>query len=329
MLKKVLVALGIAVAAVIIVGAVLLGLGLWYAATPPAKFEVGSVEVVDHNGYPALRVSFTTDKYPVDFYLLTPEGEKVDYASASEPERVVYLHLTYEPYANIAEEKRYVVKAFYLKSELWSREVTVKGVKPEVEVSGLNCSVYGLFGLVVEGAVVRVRNLGDAPLYATSMSVKAYLDGEEKAVALEATVVPPGGAREFRVKLPSPSIEPKLLGRDHAFEVEVAGVKAGYAIPKLAPEVKLVDRGYGEFLGTVYLSNATISIANNWRYPLHVNWIKVYVNGREVLWRASPAIETVEAGKTATLTLDFLPLSVKKGDRVKIAIGATEVEFTA
>ena len=106
-----------------------------HIAAPPAKFTVKLVEIVNHDVYPAVKIVFETDKYPITFYLLTPEGAAVYSYTATEPEKVVYLYLTPgEPYANIVNERHCIVKAYYLGKEIWRKEIVCKGVKPKVRV---------------------------------------------------------------------------------------------------------------------------------------------------------------------------------------------------
>jgi len=53
-LKKVLMGLGIAIAAIILIGLIAIFVGLYQVSVPP-KLEVESVTLVDHDGYPAVK----------------------------------------------------------------------------------------------------------------------------------------------------------------------------------------------------------------------------------------------------------------------------------
>jgi len=331
-LKKVLMGLGIAVAAVIIVAALLLIIGLYQVSVPP-KIEVKSAAVVDHDGYPAIKVVFETEKYPVKFYLMTPEGEEIYSTSASEPEKVVYLHLTpMKPYTNIIEERKYIVKVLYLDKEIWEKEIDIKGVKPSIEIVDIKGKPE-LLQLTLKSIIIKVKNLGDVPLYVTNIpeNIKIHVDGEKAPCTVETTTILPNESKVVEIELLA-SIKFDELGKDHNIEVEVAGKRVKHVIPKLEPELKLLDRKYGESLGSLYLDNVTISIANNWVFPIHVKWIRVFINGEEysALVSAIPGeVEEIGTGETVELTLKLPWLTAKEGSKVEIALGASKLELRA
>ena len=72
-LKKALMGLGIAIAAIIALPSTIGLAGLYWVTTPP-KFEVRSVAIADHDGYPATKIAFETYRYAAKSYLMTPEG---------------------------------------------------------------------------------------------------------------------------------------------------------------------------------------------------------------------------------------------------------------
>jgi len=136
-------------------------------------FTVNSVSIVDHNGIPSVKIVFDTRKYPITFYLLSSEGEKLGQTSASIPEKVVYLSLA-KWHENIVGRRMYQVKAYYYDNEVWSTSLTVNGVKPEVEKLGV---VINSFAVSLKN--ITIRNMGDVPLYVSSSpeNVVIYIDG--------------------------------------------------------------------------------------------------------------------------------------------------------
>jgi len=262
---------------------------------------------------------------------MTHEGEEVYSATATEPEEVVYLHLTpLKPYTNVVEGGEYVIKAYYLDDEIWKGEIEVKGVKPSIEVLAVKGEA-GIMGLHLKSITVRVENAGDVPLYVTTIpeNIEVNVDGEEIACTVETTTILPGEAKEVEVDLLA-FIRSDELGEDHIVEVEVAGEKAEYVIPKLEPELELLDRKYEESLGTSYLDSVSISVTNDWVFPVHVNWIKVFVDGKECYASVIPEeVKEIDVGKTVELTLKLPLLKAKKGSNVKIVLGASSLELKA
>ena len=60
-------------------------------------FEVKSVRLVNDYGIPSFRISFNTSDYPIHFYLLTPEGERINFLDVigpmANPDNAIDLHL--------------------------------------------------------------------------------------------------------------------------------------------------------------------------------------------------------------------------------------------
>ena len=324
-MKKVLIGLGITIAVIVVIG-------LYQVSVPP-KIEVKSVTVVDHNDYPAIKVVFETEKYPVKFYLMTPEGEKIYSTSASEPEKVVYLYLTpMKPYTNIVEEGKYIVKVLYLDKEIWEKEIDIKGVKPSIEIVDVEGKPE-LLQLTLKSIIIKVKNLGDVPLYVTNIpeNIKIYVDGEKAPCTVETTTILPNESKEVEIESLA-FIKFDELGKDHSLEVEIANKRVEYKIPKLEPELELLEREYGEFLGTSYLDNVTISITNDWIFPIYVKWIRVFINGEEysALVSTIPGeIEEIGTGETVRLTLKLPPATARRGSKVEIVLGASKLELRA
>jgi len=332
MLKKILIGLGIAIVAIVIFLFIVGFIGVYWITAPP-KFEVKSIVTVDHDGYPAFKIVFETDKYPVEFCLMTPEGEKIYSISAGKPEKVVYLHLTpMKPYMNIVEEKSYVIKVLYLDKEIWKKEISVKGVKPSVEIVGIKGESY-MLKLSLESVTIKIKNMGDVPLYITNIpeNVKVYVDGEEVLCTVETATVLPNENKLVKIKLLA-DIDFDKLDKDHSIEVEIASKRAQHIIPKLSPELKLLNRKYKIALDTSYLDNVTISITNNWIFPIHTKWIRVFIDDEEYSALISiipEKVERISVDKTVELALKLPWLTAKKGSEVEIMLGASKLEFRA
>lgn len=125
-LSKALKILGIVIGVIVLFIVILLVAAFFYAVSPP-HFTVKSVEIVDYDGYPAIEISFTTNKYPVDFYLMSPNGSEIYEYTATQPETADYLYLTPgEPYHNIVGEHEYVIDAYYSGNRIWSYDLTIQ-----------------------------------------------------------------------------------------------------------------------------------------------------------------------------------------------------------
>jgi len=189
-------------------------------------FTVGSVSIVDHNGITSVKINFFAKKYPITFYLLSSEGEKLSQASvstsdnASSLERVVYLSLA-GWHVNIVGKRVYQVKAYYYDDELWSTTIIVNGVKPEVESLGVVVNDWG-----VSLKNMTIRNMGDVPLYISSFpeNVVIYIDGTEIYHTNIDSVVMPNEEKTIPVNV-------SLIGSvntSHIIQVKIAGVTFNY-----------------------------------------------------------------------------------------------------
>lgn len=330
LLKKVVLGLIAVVLAFVVLGFVFGGIALYQIVTPPAKFEVKSIAIADHDGYPAVKIAFETSKYPVSFYLLSPEGEKIDGEMASEPEKVAYLHLTpFKPYTNVVGERSYIVKAYYSNTEIWTKNITIKGVKPEVKLVNISTN-SDLLGLSINGITLKVKNSGDTPLYLTTIpdNVKAYLDGKGITFTLEKTVVLPGEEKAADLGAIICQIGYEDIDREHTLQIDISGFKTDYTIPPAKVTLNIGKLGFGEFLGTKYLDNATVTVANGWTFPFNVKWIKILVNGKDYSSIFSWIPETknvVKSGETAAYTLKFPLSTAGVGSKVEFYIGETRI----
>jgi len=323
---------GIIVGMLIIAGIVIGILAIHQVVTPPTKFNVSSIEIVDYNGYPAIRLVFETEKYPIDIYLFTPDGEKLDYKIATEPEKVEYLYLTYDLYKNIIGERTYVIKVYYLNEELWNKTITIKGVKPEIDIINISTKP-SITDLSIDSIVIRVRNLGDVPLYVTIIpeNIVFRLDGEKEVVILDGNVtVLPGSEEMIVVKPLFAYIDYKDIDKEHTLEVDIAGAKANFTISPAKVEFELGEKRVEPWLftssGDLYIN---ITIANKWIYPIHIDWIRVFENGKEsrisVTW--NPEIKKIiEPGETVIYSFKYYGCTL--GSTIDFYIGTTKLTST-
>jgi len=333
LLKKIAIAIGVILGILIIAGIIIGILAVHQVATPPAKFNVNSIEIVDYDGYPAIRLAFETEKYPIDFYLLTPDGEKLDYKIAMEPEKVKYLYLTsFKPYTNIIGKRIYMIKAYYLNEELWNKTIIIEGVKPEINI--INISITSsIIGLSIDSIVIRVKNLGDVPLYITTIpeNIVVYLDGKRKIVTLEGNVtVLPGREEIIIAKLLFADIDYKDIDKEHTLEVDIAGTKANSAIPPANIELKLGEKRVEPWpFGSSADLHINISIANRGTYPIHINWIRVFEDGKEnsifITWIPDTK-KIIEPGEIVTYRFKYFGCTL--GSTIDFYIGNTKLAST-
>lgn len=137
------------------------------------SFEVRSIRVVDHNGYPSLKILLSTSAYPITFHLLTPEGEEIGSYTVEKSEEAVYLDLP-GPSTNIIGPKTYCIKAFYEDLLPLDYNTTIKGsqaylkivnVTTRAEPSGLRANI-----------IAEVENMGDVPLYLNKKNSRRALN---------------------------------------------------------------------------------------------------------------------------------------------------------
>lgn len=332
LLKKIAIAIGVIIAIIIIVGIALGGFVIYQITTPPTKFTVKSIEIVDYDGYPAIKIVFETNKYPITFHLLTPEGKEIWTYTATEPEKVVYLYLVPGGlHANIVGRNRYLIEAYYLNKEIWSKEITIKGVIPSVKIEKIIPEI-DLTTLTLKKIIIKVTNLGDVPLYLDPLlgTIRLYLDGEKEPITIEggnATILP-GTAKIVTLETMT-GIDYDKLDKRHVIEIVIADkFKFNYTIPPAKISLKVGSIKFTEFLGTKYVDNATVTITNNWVFPINVKWIRILINGEEysALFSWLPETEqVVNPGETVTYTLKFPAYTAKVGSTVEFYIGSTKI----
>jgi len=253
-------------------------------------FEVKSIGIVDHNGNAAVKIIFSTSKYPIDFYILTADGEKVYYVTVDAPESVAYLHLTPYGYTNIIGERAYMIKAYYLGKEVWNKTIVVKGVKPEIEVVEVSAQADYHY-LYLLDAVLKIRNLGDMPLYITSEitseNLAFYLDGDKQYTIVERTTIMPNDEKLIRVSLSKEfitytRIDSAEIDREHILEFVVANARAKYVIPPAKVELSIVGKSTDSCCGYITEFKIYMRLINRWTYPINVNWIRVYEDGTKI-----------------------------------------------
>jgi len=310
---------------------VLVGVALYEIAMPPIKFEAKSIEIVDRDGYPTVKIVFETSKYPVSFYLLTSEGEKISESTVDKPEKVTYLPLkSLKPFTNIVKEVSYVMKAYYSNTEIWSKKITIKGVKPEVKLVNINTS-NGPLHLSINRATFKVKNLGDAPLYLTADSIEVYLDDRRVAAgALE--VVLPGEEKTVDFDITCLINYKDVTEKEHTLQIYLLGTRTNYTIPSVKVTLnigKLMISGLGEFK---YLDNMTVTVTNEWVFPFSVNWISIEVVDNQGFSTLEPVIwipetkNVIKPGETVTYTLKFpYPPAVKWVSKVEFYLGGTKI----
>ncbi|TDA41106.1 MAG: hypothetical protein DSO07_06300 [Thermoproteota archaeon] len=299
-----------------------------WALTYKPSFEVRSVEIVNHEGYPCVRLSFRTSDYPVKFYLLTDKGEKIDSESVYKPEEAVYLRLSSWD-KNVVGPRRYVVKAFYNDKELWSGEVKIEGASADIDITGIEPSIDSN-GLTVKGIYLEVRNRGDVPLYLSSYpseTIKLYLDGSPEHFNIEHLVLMPG--ESLKVKLGSfieiPYYE---LYRAHEIRLSILRVaEASYTIKALEPKVRIDKVVVTQRFTGQCVDSITLTISNTWNYSIDIEWAEIHVDGKKAsLW--SHPFEKVNPGENRTITLDLVCEEVPKQFIVTVKLGRTEVSYS-
>ncbi|ACB08080.1 hypothetical protein [Candidatus Korarchaeum cryptofilum] len=318
----------------LIISAVILLLLIAGALTYKPSFEVRGVGVVDHEGYPCLKISFKTSDYPITFRLLTEEGELIDTYVASKPEEVVYLHLTpFNPYTNIIGPKSYMIKAFYHDEELYSINFEVKGARAELKIKEVSFS-SSTFSLKLEKLTLEVRNEGDVPLYLSGIpeNIELYLDDSRRSFILSPStlIIEPGGISSLSLEPVASFIDPKYLDREHELDVVIPNlVRDSYTIEPLRPELRIENVGLRPFFDKWDLDNITLTISNGGSYPISIRWLEIYVNEEPVstfLW-TSP-IEIIGPGEERTLTLDLSFITTSRPLVVKVRLGATETSYS-
>jgi len=237
-------------------------------------------------------------------------------------------------HTNIVGEKSYTIKALYSKTEIWSKDITIKGVKPEAKVVNINISTE-FSGLTINPITLKVKNLGDAPLYLDSISshefIKVYLDSQE-IPAIGQEIVLPSEEKVVNFVLLSPPIPYKDLDKEHTLQIYVSGNRTDYTIPPAKVTLNTEKLMFGELWGVKYLDNMTVTITNGWVYPFYVNWIGIMAVDRQgfstleaVTWIPEKK-SAIMPGETATYTLKFLiPPNTRAFSRVEFYLGETKI----
>ena len=301
------------------------------ALTYKPTFEIKSIGIADHDGYPCFKILFKTSDYPVTFRLLTKEGELVDTNMANKPEEVIYLYLTPgKPYANIVGSKSYVIKAFYGDKEVYSGSFDVKGAKADLKIKDVSLNA-SFSSLDLKKLTIEVKNEGDVPLYVNSMNIELYLDDSQKPFVLSPSslTLMPGNISSLSLE-PLAFIDPKYLDREHRIDVVISDVtKSSYNVEPLKPELRIEKVGLSPFLGTWDVDNITLTISNRGKYPIDIKWLEIYVNDKPVsvlLWISS--IEIIEPGEEKTVTLDLSFITTSRPFILKVKLGATEASYS-
>jgi archaellum component FlaF (FlaF/FlaG flagellin family) len=285
-------------------------------------FSVEGVEVVDDKGSPAVRVKFETDKYPIEFVLMTSDGEILDTYVAEFPERVAKLKIYYE-HVNLE------IHAYHDNVELWNTSLRLKGIEPLIRIKNVSFDVLDSL-LYVESLVFDVTNTGDVPLYINTQTLEVYFDDakyyitEGNILTLPSNttidvydVVMPNETKSFKL-VGLCSIRSNLLSKNHTLRVVICKEASDkYEIPALNPIIRIESIGIDRY---GYLDNITLNITNNWIAPISTDWIDVYVNGDYEFFETS----TKFIVGTQTVILD-VDVRVEKGDRLTIKLGKAEV----
>jgi hypothetical protein len=289
-------------------------------------FEVRNVEIVDHDGYPCVRVSFKTSYYPIEFYLFTDKGEKIDNISIKKAEETIYLRLP-SLYKNVIGPKSYVIKAFHDNKELWSEEVKIKGASADVKIVGINASVSGFY-LCIKNIDLEVRNTGDVPLYLYEED-RLYLDGMPETFYIEPHVIVPGESSKIRLSPHKMCIYYDKLDRNHEIWFSIPSVAEGSHIIR-APEpiLKIDEVRIRSSALERYVYSITLTISNIEEYPVDIAWLDIYVNERSVYYQ-QPSYGIINPGENKTIVIDFSPMSVPEQFTVRVKLGRTEVSYSS
>ncbi|RSN75997.1 hypothetical protein D6D85_05035 [Candidatus Methanodesulfokora washburnensis] len=325
---------------------ILLAVLVLYTATKPS-LTVKSVEVTDVESkppevlglhYPAIRILFKTDKYPVKFYLMTPEGDMINSYEAKLPEETAYLAIG-KPWENIVGSRSYVVKAFIEEKEVFRREVNVKGLSGSARV--LNVSIGtelypNLSGVksipepVINKILIEVENSGDVPLYLSSSVLSA--DGNPLVFKPSKVAIMPGSREKVELSIPWVI----YLDKRHVFTVSIPGIgNSSYTAEPLRPEVRVESVGlrpnYIPGLRNAppvgyFLDNVTITVRNTEAYPISfLHNFEVYVGDKKAI--VFPPDIFLNPGEERTLTITCDLYVEKKPSEVRVKLYGTEVAY--
>jgi hypothetical protein len=298
-------------------------------------FEVKSVRLVNDYGIPSFRISFNTSDYPIYFYLLTPEGERIDLLDVigpmANPDNAIDLHLI--PccnYTNIIGPKKYVIKAYYENKELWSSVFEVKGAKANLKIADVEFNASSELSL--RRITLEIKNEGDVSLRLEDL--KLYLDYSCEPFAISPSTpahddilsVPPGNSSRVNIH-PSSFISSKHLDEEHRIVVMLPRIaEASYIIKPLKPELRIRSVGVRQSPEGLYMDNITLTILNTWNYPINIRWLELYVNGKPASYWI-PSATMINPGEERNLTLYISSMKTQLPVMVSAKLGGVEVFY--
>jgi hypothetical protein len=333
---------------------ILLAVLVLYTATKP-PLTVKSVEVTDAESkppevlglhYPAIRILFKTDKYPVKFYLMTPGGDVINSYEAKLPEETAYLAIG-KPWENIVGSRSYVVKAFIEDKEVFRREVYVKGLSGSVRILNVSIetelypnlsSVKSIPEPVIKRILMEVENSGDVPLYLSSPiipSPESPLSVDGVPLAFEPSRIIMLGKGRIWLSIIS-SWRGVDLDKRHVFTISIPGIgNSSYTAEPLRPEVRVESVGlrpnYIPGLRNAppvgyFLDNVTITVRNTEAYPISfLHNFEVYAGDKKAT--VFPPDAFLNPGEERTLTIKCDLYMEKKPSEVRVKLYGTEVAY--
>jgi hypothetical protein len=280
--------------------------------------------------YPAIKISFKADKWPVFFQLMKVVESYVPNPS----EEVAYLAIGGSR-ENIAEPRSYVVRAIIDNKEVFKREIDLRGLSGSVRI--LNASITTYSGLVpepmIEKILIKVENSGDVPLYLAYSSPPPLLsvDGASLFFKPSKEIIMPGSEEEVEL-----SITPIYPDKEHVFTILVPGIGiSSYTTEPLRPEVRVENVGLrpnypiGSRSATpvgYFLDNVTITVRNTEAYPISfLHHFEVYVGDKKAT--VLPSYVFLNPGEKRTLTIGCDLYVEKKPSEVRVKLYGTEVTY--
>jgi len=318
---------------------VLVGVALYEIAVPPLKFEVKSIAVVDYDGYPAVKIDFETNRYPVMFKLSLLGGGEIDTRAVSKSEKVIYLYLG-DKNTNIIGPKTYTVNVFYSGNLIWSKNIVVEGVKPHLTAFRISTDSSLPNAFVIKGGVIEIENLGDTPLYLTPANVKFRCNGDVLETNFKPEVVLPNEQKviEFETSIYG-YIWSEDLDEEHWTSVSISEgtpvESTGYVVvysltggSSFIVSLTFQNLHYEAIGWTTYLSSLDIRIHNYWLWKFNPEWIKIIIDGidytKNCKWE-SYTTDLVNPGEEAVFRLYLPPLIARPGSVVSLYIGGSAI----